>query len=374
MRAENFSSPESLRGGRFESDGTVGVLFDVALTVSRRVTRRVDEKIFKSRIPARGLFFLSGSVKIRGMKKYFLARLIQLVPILFGVTFLTFGMMQFAADDAVDKIFEQSGSVSEEIKAAKRAELGLDQPFMIQYGRWLGGVLTGDMGTSFISGKPVFETFADKLPATIELMLVSIVLTIFIATPAGIIAAVNQNRPLDLLIRTVSFVGNSLPNFFVGLLLIYVLALKLNLLPIIGQNVTMPALTLTIAMGAKYTRQIRAVVLEELDKPYVTGARSRGVDEITILIKSVLRSSLIMIITLLALSMGSLLGGTAIVETIFMWDGVGKMAVDAILMRDYPLIQAYVVWMAIIYVMMNLAADLLYHWIDPRVRYGEAAS
>ena len=317
---------------------------------------------------------MSGSIKIRGMKKYFLARLIQLVPILFGVTFLTFGMMQFAADDAVDKIFEQSGSVSEEIKAAKRAELGLDQPFMIQYGRWLGGVLTGDMGTSFISGKPVFETFADKLPATIELMLVSIVLTIFIATPAGIIAAVNQNRPLDLLIRTVSFVGNSLPNFFVGLLLIYVLALKLNLLPIIGQNVIMPALTLTIAMGAKYTRQIRAVVLEELDKPYVTGARSRGVDEITILIKSVLRSSLIMIITLLALSMGSLLGGTAIVETIFMWDGVGKMAVDAILMRDYPLIQAYVVWMAIIYVMMNLAADLLYHWLDPRVRYGEAAS
>ena len=295
------------------------------------------------------------------------------MPILFGVTFLTFGMMQFAADDAVDKIFEQSGSVSEEVKAAKRAELGLDQPFLIQYGRWLGGVLTGDMGRSFISGKLVFETFADKLPATIELMLVSILLTILVATPLGILAAVKQNRPLDYAIRTLTFVGNSLPNFFVGLLLIYVLALKLNLLPIIGQNVIMPALTLTIAMGAKYTRQIRAVVLEELDKPYVIGARSRGVDEVTILIKSVLRSSLIMIITLLALSMGSLLGGTAIVETIFMWDGVGKMAVDAILMRDYPLIQAYVVWMAIIYVLMNLAADLLYHRLDPRVRYGEAS-
>ena len=304
------------------------------------------------------------------MKKYFLARLIQLVPILFGVTFLTFGMMQFAADDAVDKIFEQSGSVSEEVKAAKRAELGLDQPFLIQYGRWLGGVLTGDMGRSFISGKLVFETFADKLPATIELMLVSILLTILVATPLGILSAVNQNRPLDYVIRVLTFVGNSLPNFFVGLLLIYFLALKLNLLPIIGQNVIMPALTLTIAMGAKYTRQIRAVVLEELDKPYVIGARSRGVDEVTILIKSVLRSSLIVIITLLALSIGSLLGGTAIVETIFMWDGVGKMAVDAILMRDYPLIQAYVVWMSIIYVLMNLAADLLYHWLDPRVRYG----
>ena len=295
------------------------------------------------------------------------------MPILFGITFLTFGLMQFAGDDAVDIIYEQAGSVAEEIKAAKRAELGLDQPFLIQYGRWLGGVLTGDMGTSFISGKLVFETFAEKLPATVELMLVSILLTIFIATPLGILSAVNQNRPLDWLIRALSFVGNSLPNFFVGLLLIYFLALKLNLLPIIGQSVVMPALTLTIAMGAKYTRQIRAVVLEELDKPYVTGARSRGVGEVTILIKSVLRSSLIMIITLLALSMGSLLGGTAIVETIFMWDGVGKMAVDAILMRDYPLIQAYVVWMAIIYVLMNLAADLLYHWLDPRVRYGEAS-
>ena len=306
------------------------------------------------------------------MKKYFLARLIQLVPILFGVTFLTFAMMQFAADDAVDKIFEQS-SVSEEVKVAKRAELGLDKPFLIQYGNWLGGILIGDMGRSFISGKLVFETFAEKLPATIELMLVSILLTVLIATPLGILSAVNQNRPLDYVIRTLTFVGNSLPNFFVGLLLIYVLALKLNLLPIIGQSVIMPALTLTIAMGAKYTRQIRAVVLEELDKPYVIGARSRGVDEVTILIKSVLRSSLIMIITLLALSMGSLLGGTAIVETIFMWDGVGKMAVDAILMRDYPLIQAYVVWMAIIYVLMNLAADLLYHRLDPRVRYGEAS-
>jgi len=307
------------------------------------------------------------------MKKYFFARLIQLVPILFGVTFLTFGMMQFAADDAVDKIFEHTGGISEDVKALKRAQLGLDQPFVIQYVRWLGGVLTGDMGTSFISGKLVFETFADKLPATIELMFVSILLTVLVATPAGILAAVNQNRPLDYLIRALTFVGNSLPNFFVGLLLIYLLALKLKVLAIIGGNVLMPALTLAIAMGAKYTRQIRAVVLEELDKPYVLGARSRGVDEMTILTKSVLRSSLTMIVTLLALSTGSLLGGTAIVETIFMWDGVGKMAVDAILMRDYPLIQAYVVWMAIIYVLVNLAADLLYHWLDPRVRLGDAS-
>lgn len=304
------------------------------------------------------------------MKKYVLRRLIQLVPILLGITFLTFGMMQFAADDAVDIIYEQGGA-TEEIKAAKRAELGLDKPFIEQYARWLEGVITFDLGKSFISGKPVFETFAEKLPATFALMLVSIILTIFVATPLGIIAAVKQNKFTDYIIRTLTFIGNSMPNFFVGLLLIYFLALRLNLLPIIGQNIIMPALTLTISMGAKYTRQIRAVVLEELEKPYVIGAKSRGVKKFTILTKSVLRSSLIMIITLLALSMGSLLGGTAIVETIFMWDGVGKMAVDAILMRDYPLIQAYVVWMSIIYVVMNLAADLLYYHLDPRVRYGE---
>ena len=303
------------------------------------------------------------------MRKYIFQRLIQLVPILFGITFLTFAMIHFAAVDAVDFMYQQGGTVSEEIKAAKRAELGLDKPFLIQYGNWLAGVLTGDMGRSFISGKLVFETFAEKLPATFELMTVSILLTIFIATPLGIIAAVNQNKFIDYLIRGLSFIGNSLPNFFVALLLIYFLALKLNLLPIIGENIIMPALTLTIAMGAKYTRQIRAVVLEELEKPYVAGARSRGVSEFTILTKSVLRCALIMIITLLALSIGNLLGGTAIVETIFMWDGVGKMAVDAILMRDYPLIQAYVVWMAIIYVAVNLLADLLYHYLDPRVRY-----
>ena len=307
------------------------------------------------------------------MKKYVISRLVQLVPILIGITFLTFAMMQFAADDAVDVIYEQGGA-TEEVKAAKRAELGLDQPFLVQYGSWLKGVATGDMGRSFISGKLVFETFAEKLPATIELMTVSILLTIFVATPLGIVAAVKQDKLTDYIIRTLSFIGNSMPNFFVGLLLIYFLALKLNLLPIMGntdewQSVIMPALTLTIAMGAKYTRQIRAVVLEELNKLYVIGARSRGVSEWTILTKSVLRSTLIMIITLLALSIGSLLGGTAIVETIFMWDGVGKMAVDAILMKDYPLIQAYVVWMAIIYVVMNLLADLLYHYLDPRVHH-----
>ena len=296
-----------------------------------------------------------------------------MVPILLGITLLTFGLMRLTNDDAVDMFYDKNGAVSEEVKAERRAELGLDKPFIVQYGTWLKGVVTGDMGVSYISGTPVSESFTTKMPATVELMLVSLLMTLVAALPLGIVAAVTQGSMVDKAIRYLSFVGNSMPNFFVALLLIYFLAVKLHLLPVMGNSsdwhtVIMPAMTLAISMGAKYTRQIRAVVLEELGKAYVAGARSRGVPEMVILVKSVLKSSMIMLITLLALSIGSLLGGTAIVETIFMWDGVGKLAVDAILMRDYPLIQAYVVWMALIYVTVNLAADILYHFLDPRVR------
>lgn len=309
------------------------------------------------------------------MKKYIVHRLLHLIPILLGITLLTFGLMRLTNDDAVDIFYDKNGAVSDEVKAAKRAELGLDRPFLVQYGSWLGGIVTGDMGKSYISGKPVFESFSSKLPATAELMLVSLLMTLVFAVPLGILAAVAKGSFADRVIRFLSFVGNSMPNFFVALLLIYFLAVKLHLLPVMGsssdwRSVLMPAMTLAVSMGAKYTRQIRAVVLEELGKDYVAGARSRGVSEAVILVKSVLKSSLVTLVTLLALSVGSLLGGAAIVETIFMWDGVGKLAVEAILSRDYPLIQTYVVWMAFIFVMVNLLADILYHFLDPRVRLG----
>ena len=201
-------------------------------------------------------------------------------------------------------------------------------------------------------------------------------MTVLISVPLGILAAVKQNRILDYIIRFFSFIGNSLPNFFVSLLLIYFFALKLQWFPVMGntqgwKSIVLPTFTLAIAMASKYTRQIRATVLEEWNKDYVLGARSRGVSEKRILYFSVLKASMLTIITLLALSIGSLLGGTAIVESIFMWDGVGKMAVDAITMRDYPVIQAYVIWMAIIYVMVNLVTDIIYHYFDPRIRKEE---
>ncbi|MCR4611350.1 MAG: ABC transporter permease [Lachnospiraceae bacterium] len=310
------------------------------------------------------------------MKKYVIHRLLQLIPVLIGITFLTFLMMHFAGSDAITEMYADKGAVSQEIIDAKKAELGLDKPFIVQYLSWLGGLFTGDMGVSYVSGKDIFETFISKLPATLLLTLLSIVATIIISIPLGILMAVKQNKVTDYILRFCSFIGNSLPNFFVALVLMEILAIKLHWLPVVSTGISlksaiMPTLTLAIAMSAKYMRQVRAVVLEELSKDYVVGARARGIRENVTLVKSVLRSSMITIITLLAISIGSLLGGTAIIETIFMWDGVGKLAVDAITMRDYPMIEAYVVWLAIIYVVVNLIADLLYHALDPRIRLGD---
>ena len=309
------------------------------------------------------------------MKKYIGKRFWQLIPVLLGITFLSFAMMRAAGSDAVTELYGDKGAVAQEIIDAKRAELGLDQPFLIQYFSWLGGLLTGNMGVSYVSGKNVFETFVSKLPATLLLTLLSIVATVVISIPLGVLAAVCHDKFTDYFLRFFSFVGNSLPNFFVALLLMQIFSIKWQLLPVISNGTTvqsaiLPTLTLAIAMSAKYMRQVRATVLEELNKDYVIGAKARGVRSSVTLWKSVLKSSMLTIITLLALSIGSLLGGTAIIESIFMWDGVGKLAVDSITMRDYPMIQAYVVWMAIIYVVVNLITDLLYHALDPRIRLG----
>lgn len=310
------------------------------------------------------------------MKHYAVKRLLQLIPILFAITFLSYGMMRLAGSDVVEQKMENTdGTVSQEMIDAAREELGLDKPFIVQYVTWLGKLACGDMGVSYVSGKPVFSTFVSKLPATLLLAVVSILLTVIVSIPLGIWSAVNQNRAADYVIRTASFVGNSLPNFFVSLLLMYFFAIRLNWFPVISrdvslQSVALPSITLAIAMSAKYLRQVRATVLDELSKDYVLGAKARGVKFQTTMMKSVMKASLVTIITLLTLSIGSLLGGTAIVESIFMWDGVGKMAVDAINMRDYPIIQAYVMWMAIIYVLVNLITDVSYRYLDPRIRLG----
>lgn len=308
------------------------------------------------------------------MIKYAVKRLLHLLPIMLGITLLTFALMHTVSGDAIDKRYENgAGEASEEVKAKLRADLGLDKPFMVQYVDWLTKVVKGDFGKSYITGKEVWDTFFSKLPNTIYLTITSLVLTILFSIPLGMISAMKQNKWVDYIIRFFCILGNSLPGFFVSLLLILVFSVKLKWFLAMGgegiKGIVLPSVTLSIAMSSKYIRQIRTVILEELGKDYVIGARMRGVKESVIYFSSVLKSSLSAILTLLTLSIGSLLGGTAIVESIFMWDGVGKLALDSILMRDNPVIQAYVIWMSFIYVILNLIADILYYMLDPRIRF-----
>ena len=307
---------------------------------------------------------------------YTLQRFLQLIPILFGITFLSFLLMYLAGSDAVTEMYSNRGvEVAQEIINERKAELGLDLPFFQQYLNWLWNMLHGNMGISYVTGEEVLSAFLRKLPATLMLTALSVLLTAVISLPCGILAAVRHDKPTDLFLRFLSFMGNAMPNFFAAMLLMEFLGIQLGILPVISggvdfESALMPTLTLSTAMSAKYLRQVRSAVLEELNKDYVQGARARGISERVILWKNVIKASMLTIMTLLALSIGSLLGGTAIIESIFMWDGVGKMAVDAINMRDYPVIQAYVMWMALIYVGVNLVADLLYHHLDPRIRLG----
>ncbi len=320
------------------------------------------------------------------MKNYIAKRLLQLIPILLGITLLSFFLMWISGGDAVTSLIEnQEVAVSQDIIDARKHELGLDQPFLVQYVSWLGNFLTGNLGQSYVSGNDVLSTFLQKLPATVVLALSAMILTLIISIPLGVLCAVKHNKAVDYIVRFLGFISNSMPNFFVALLLILLFSIKLGWLPVMSstigksgldsitlQGAVLPTLTLAIAMSAKYTRQIRATVLDELSKPYVQGARARGISERTILFKNVIRGCMPVIVTLIALSIGDLLGGTAIVETIFEWDGVGKLAIDSISMHDSPMIQAYVVWMAIIYVVINLVADIVHQKLDPRLTLCEA--
>ena len=308
--------------------------------------------------------------------KYILKRLLSLIPILIGISFISFALIYFTGGDAVAVRYEAIGGVlSPELINQKREELGLNRPFIIQYLSWLLGVIQGDMGISYVSGKPVFGYIFSKLPNTLLLSISSLLTTLIISLPLGILSAVKKNSVFDNIIKGLSFVGNSLPNFFVALVISYNFALQLKILPVISQGTSiksliLPTLTLALAMSAKYIRQIRALIVSELSKPYVTGARARGIKENTIIFFNVLRLTSLTLITLMSLSFGSLLGGSSIVESIFMWDGIGKLAIESIHLRDYPVILAYVLWMAFIYVFINLMSDISYYFLDPRLRIG----
>ena len=307
------------------------------------------------------------------MVKYILKRLVQLVVVLLGVTFLTFMITQAASSDAAEMKYVSMGMMpSSELLEKTREEMGLNDPVLIQYGRWLGNVLHGDLGESSKFGESVWTQMTRKLPMTLKLAGVSLVAVILISFPLGVLSAVKKNKTADYIIRFLSFFGVSMPNFWLALLLMYIFAVRLGWFKVVSTDsiggMILPVATLTIPMISSYARQIRAALLEELNANYVIGARARGIPERRIIWGHVLPNAILPIITLLGLSVGHLLGGAAIIETIFSWQGIGNMVVEAIRVRDYPLIQGYVIWMAIIYVTVNLIVDISYRCLDPQIR------
>lgn len=307
-------------------------------------------------------------------RKQILNRIIQMAVVLVGISFITFALVYMAPGDPVRAMYSSGGVMpSEEVINQTREAMGLNKPFLVQYFNWLTSCLHGDFGTSYSSGKPVIGILLERLVPTLKLALLSLVIMLIISIPSGIIAAVKQNKIADYFVRGITFLGVSIPNFWVGLILLYVVALKLKLLPVVAigggfKSMILPALTLAFAMAAKYTRQVRTAVLEELNKDYVIGAKARGLSNGKILLRHVFPNSLLPLITLLGLSLGSLLGGTAVVEVIFSYPGLGNLAVSAITAYDYPVIQAYVLWIALIYMVINLVVDISYTLVDPKVR------
>lgn len=301
-------------------------------------------------------------------------RFLQILIILIGISFLSFLLIFISPGDPVTSMYASTGMMpSEEVINETREELGLNRIFIEQYSTWLWNCLHGDFGNSFSMHKPVAELLLSRLLPTIQLSLLSLVIMLAVSVPFGVLAAVYKEKPIDHLVRGISFFGVSMPNFWVGLLLLYVAALKLRLVPTVSteggfKQLVLPALTLAFAMSAKYTRQVRTAVLEELNQDYVTGARARGLRERTILWRHVFPNALLPLVTMLGLSLGSLLGGTAVVEVIFGYQGLGNLAVTAITAMDYPLVQGFVLWIALIYMAVNLVVDISYEFLDPRIR------
>ena len=309
------------------------------------------------------------------MLKYIINRLAALIVILFGLSVLTFGLTNILPSNPAIQLAESMDMGTDpEVIAKIEAEYGLDQPLAVQYLRWLQGIFRGDFGDSVQYGQPVTEVLARKLPNTILLACTSFMLMLVIALPLGILSAVYHNKAADYGIRFLAFIGEALPSFWLALLLILLFAVRLRLLPVGGsgslRHLIMPSVTLAVGMAASYIRRIRAAMLEEMNEVYIMGELSRGVSKRKIIVCHVLPNSLITVVTLLGMSFGGLLGGTSVVETIFSWNGIGSAAVSAITNRDYQLIQGYVMWLGVIYVSISLLSDILYRYLDPRIRLG----
>lgn len=309
------------------------------------------------------------------IKTIFFKRLLNLIPVLLGVSLITFALINFTSGDPAEIAIRASGvQPTPESVEAMRQKLGLNDPVYLQYLNWLWQVLHFDFGTSFSTGLPVAEELLLRFPATLELALSALACTLLFALPLGVLSAVFPNSPLDYIGRFCALVGASMPGFWLSLLLIHYLAVKAKLFPVVGtggiNHLILPAFTLGFGLAAPYIRLLRANMLEVMQKDFINGARAKGLTEQMVIGRHALKNALLPSVTLLGMNFGGLLGGSFIVESIFSWPGIGKYAVDAIFLKDYPVIQGYVLLMALVFVLVNCIVDICYVYLDPRIRLG----
>ncbi len=292
-------------------------------------------------------------------------------PVIFGVLLLTFLLVHLVPGDPVEVMLGESASAADRTQLS--ADLGLDQSLVVQFGRYLNKLAHGDLGVSIHSKKPIRDLLAERLPATAKLALLALSFAIFIGLPLGIIAALNVKKWPDKLANLLSLTISAMPHFWMGPMLMMLFALWLGSLPVSGMETTssiiLPAMTLGFGLAAILTRMTRASMLEVLHEDFIRTARAKGLNESTVILRHALRAALLPIITVLGLQLGSLLAGAVITETVFAWDGIGRLLVESIEKRDYPVTQACVMVVALTYVVVNFVTDLLYTKIDPRVRF-----
>ena len=305
------------------------------------------------------------------MFRFLVRRLALTLPVVLGVATLVFALIHLIPGDPAQAMLGETAS-EQEVQAL-RERLGLDRPLLEQYGAFLAGIARGDLGTSLRTNEPVTTAILDRVPATLELAAAAMVVSIGVAIPLGIIAAVRRGTFVDHLATTLALTGISIPNFWLGPLLAIVFAVELGWLPVAGRgtaaHLVLPAISLGAALAAILARMTRASLLEELREPYVQAARARGTSRARAVLRHAFRNSLIPVVTLVGLQFGGVLTGAVITETIFAWPGVGRLLIQSIGFRDYPLVQGCILFIAMTYVAMNLLTDLAYGVLDPRIRY-----
>lgn len=306
------------------------------------------------------------------MGTYVLKRIITIVPIFLLATLLTFGMINLSPVDPAEAYFTAAHiQATDEMLEQKRLEFGLDQPLFIQYVNALIKICQFDLGISYVTNKPVLEEISSRMPATIQLTLSSLLIAILVSVPIGFLAGIKKNSVIDHFSRFLSFIGASIPSFWLGYLFIFFFSVKLDLLPVEGtgtwQHLILPSVTLAFPLIALYTRLLRASVLENLQESYVLFARTRGIHEKAIMGKHVLRIAISPMITGLGMNLGNLMTGAVIVEAVFSWPGFGRFFIEAIFNRDVPVIQGYVLLAAGLFLISNLIVDLIQMYIDPRI-------